>query len=140
MEFLSPVMSFGKVRFNISTSGNDAGLGDFDYVSLVGMGSTTLGLPAATQVSSSFSGLVSYDRTWERVTQKNIGVDLNFLDNRLTATFEYFWKDNNGMLSQVTYPSLLGGTPPKTNSGHLSVKGWELTLGWRDSWKVSPIT
>ena len=36
----------------------------------------------------------------------NMGVDLNFLDNRLTTTFEYFWKDNNGMLSQVTYPSL----------------------------------
>lgn len=135
MDFISPVLSFGKVRFNISSSGNDAGLGDFDYVALVGMGSTTLGQPAATQVSSGFSGLVSYDRTWERVTQKNIGVDLNFLDNRLTTTFEYFWKDNNGMLSQVTYPSLLGGTPPKTNSGHLSVKGWELTVGWRDSWK-----
>ena len=135
LEAITPVLSFGKVRFNYSSSGNDAGLGDFDYVSLVGMGTTYLGMPVNGLVSSSFSGLVSLDRTWERVVQKNIGVDLNFFDNRFTTTFEYFWKDNKGMLSNVTYPSLLGGTAPKTNSGHLSVKGWELTVGWRDNWK-----
>lgn len=135
MEWISPVMSFGKVRINYSSSGNDAGLSDFDYLALVGLGNTTLGYPAGTQVSSGFSGLISYDRTWERVIQKNFGVDLNFFDNRLSTTFEYFIKDNKGMLSQVTYPSILGGTPPKTNSGHLNVKGWELTVGWRDNFK-----
>lgn len=135
MEWISPVMSFGKIRFNYSSSGNDAGLSDFDYLALVGLGNTTLGYPAGTQVSSGFSGLISYDRTWERVIQKNFGVDLNFFDNRLSTTFEYFIKDNKGMLSQVTYPSILGGTPPKTNSGHLNVKGWELTVGWRDNFK-----
>ena len=135
MEWISPVMSFGKIRFNYSSSGNDAGLSDFDYLALVGLGNTTLGYPAGTQVSSGFSGLISYDRTWERVIQKNFGVDLNFFDNRLSTMFEYFIKDNKGMLSQVTYPSILGGTPPKTNSGHLNVKGWELTVGWRDNFK-----
>lgn len=135
MEFITPVMSFGKLRFNYGSSGNDAGLGDFDYVGTIGLGQTYLGNPVVSHVSSGYSGLVSLDRTWERVIQKNIGVDLNFFNNRLTTTFEYFWKDNKGMLSNVTYPSLLGGTPPKTNSGHLSVKGWELTVGWRDSYK-----
>lgn len=37
------------------------------------------------------------------------------------------------MLSNVTYPSVLGGKAPKTNSGHLNVKGWEISLGWRDT-------
>lgn len=135
MEFITPVLSFGKVRFNYGSSGNDAGLGDFDYVSLVGIGTTTLGYPAVQHVSSGFSGLVSLDRTWERVIQKNFGIDLYFFDNRLSTTFEYFTKDNKGMLSNVTYPSLLGGRPPKTNSGHLNVKGWELTVGWKDNFK-----
>ena len=126
--------AFTKEKF-YGSSGNDAGLGDFDYVGTIGLGQTYLGNPVVSHVSSGYSGLVSLDRTWERVIQKNIGVDLNFFNNRLTTTFEYFWKDNKGMLSNVTYPSLLGGTPPKTNSGHLSVKGWELTVGWRDSYK-----
>lgn len=29
----------------------------------------------------------------------------------------------------------LGGKAPKTNSGHLNVKGWEFTIGWRDQIK-----
>ena len=36
------------------------------------------------------------------------------------------------MLIPVTYPSMLGADAPSTNSGHLSVKGWEVSLGWRD--------
>ena len=39
------------------------------------------------------------------------------------------------MLSQVNYPSVLGGKAPKTNSGHLNVKGWEVNVGWRDQIK-----
>ena len=39
------------------------------------------------------------------------------------------------MLVNVTYPGVLGGKSPKTNSGHLNVKGWEFTIGWRDQIK-----
>jgi hypothetical protein len=36
------------------------------------------------------------------------------------------------MLISVTYPSALGGTAPKSNSGVLDVHGWEAILGWHD--------
>ena len=39
------------------------------------------------------------------------------------------------MLSNVIYPAVLGATAPKTNSGHLQVKGWEAIIGWKDSKK-----
>lgn len=134
MKFVSPVLDFGKFRVSYGSSGNDAGLGDYDYVSTINQGVTVLGLPANTLVSSSLnnSGLISYTRTWERVEQKNFGVDLTFFNNRLTTNLDYFIKDNKGMLSQVSYPDVLGGTAPKTNSGHLNVKGWEINLGWND--------
>lgn len=137
MKFVTPVLDFGKVRFSYGSSGNDAGLGDYDYVSTINQGVTILGLPANALVSSGLnnSGLISYTRTWERVEQKNFGIDLNFFHNRLTANFDYFIKDNKGMLSQVSYPAVLGGNAPKTNSGHLNVKGWEVSLGWRDAVK-----
>lgn len=134
LKSITPVLDFGKVRFSVGSSGNDVGLGDYDYLSTIGTGTAVLGLPANTLVATSLnnSGLISYTRTWEKVIQKNIGVDLAFLKNRLTVNFDYFWKDNKGMLSKVTYPAVLGGDAPKTNSGHLSVKGWEVSLGWRD--------
>ena len=137
MKFITPVLDFGKIRLSIATSGNDAGLGDYDYVSTINQGLTILGLPANELVSSGLnnSGLISYTRTWEKVEQKNLGIDLAFFNNRLTANFDYFIKDNKGMLSKVSYPAVLGGEAPKTNSGHLNVKGWEVSVGWRDTRK-----
>ena len=134
MKFVTPVLDFGKVRFSYGEAGNNAGLGDFLYASAIGQGVTYLGSPLTGQISTSLknSGLINRTLTWERVGQKNVGIDLNFLRNRLTVNFDYFWKDNKGMLSQVTYPSVLGADAPKSNSGHLSVKGWELSAGWRD--------
>ncbi|HWK05035.1 MAG TPA: SusC/RagA family TonB-linked outer membrane protein [Puia sp.] len=134
---ITPIVSFGKIRASYGSMGNDVGLGNFDYTSLVNLGTTVLGSPAALQTSSSLAnnGLISHSRTWEKVEQKNIGIDLSYLKSRLTTTFDYFIKDNVGMLSLVAYPSVLGGTPPKTNSGHLNVKGWEGIIGWKDSKK-----
>ena len=137
--FIKPISSFigldfGKVRLSYGSSGNDAGLGNYDYVSTINQGTTILGSPAGTHISTSLnnSGLISLTRTWERVEQKNIGVDLNFLNNRLVFNWDYFIKENRGMLSTVSYPALLGGTAPKTNSGHLRVRGWEVSMTWRD--------
>lgn len=136
LEPITPVVSFGKIRLTYGFTGNEAsGLGAFDYLSLINNGSYVLGEPASPQSSSGLSnnGLISLTRTWERVKQQNIGLDLNFLNNRLTSSFDYFVKDNIGMLVNVTYPSVLGGSAPKTNSGNFNTKGWEFVLGWRDS-------
>ena len=135
-EGISSVLNFGKIRASYGSSGNQAaGLGEFDYLSLVKIGTTVLGLPAALQNSSSLvnNGLVSYARTWERVVQKNVGLDLGFFGNRLSSTVDYFTKDNLGMLINVNYPSVLGGSAPKTNSGHFNTKGWEATLKWNET-------
>lgn len=137
LQAIKPVVNFGKLRFSYGNSGNDVGLGDFDYVTLISQGIHGFGIPVSQQITSSLAnaGLTSLTRTWERVEQKNFGIDLNFFDNRLTTSFDYFIKDNTGMLSDVTYAGVLGGTPKKTNSGHLNVKGWELNVGWRDKVK-----
>ncbi len=134
LKVITPVVNFGKLRASYGSSGNDVGLGNYDYTSTISQGQSVLGNPAQLVTSSSLtnSGLISLTRTWEKVEQKNVGIDLHFLNSRLTASFDYFVKDNKGMLTNVTYPSILGGTAPKTNSGHLNVKGWELTLSWRD--------
>ncbi|SDD12238.1 SusC/RagA family TonB-linked outer membrane protein [Niabella drilacis] len=132
---LSRVISFGKIRASYGVLGNEAsGLGAFDYLSTVNIGTTIIGQPASQQQSTTLnnSGLISYTRTWERVKTQNIGIDLNFLQNRLTTNFDYFTKDNIGMLIGVTYPSVLGGSAPKTNSGRFNTRGWEAVMAWKD--------
>lgn len=132
---ISSILNFGKLRATYGVTGNEAsGLGAFDYLSTINIGSTVLGSPAAPQTSSSLNnnGLISYTRTWERVEQKNLGVDLSFLNSRLTTSFDVFEKNNIGMLINVSYPSVLGGNAPKTNSGNFNTKGWEAVIGWKD--------
>lgn len=136
LQSLSSVLNFGKIRASYGVLGNEAsGLGAFDYLSTVNIGTTVLGLTPSQQQSTSLNnnGLVSYTRTWERVKEKNIGIDLNFLNSRLTTSFDYFIKDNIGMLVNVTYPSVLGGSAPKTNSGRFNTKGWEAIINWKDN-------
>jgi hypothetical protein len=130
-------MNFGKIRASYGSMGNDVGIGNFSYLPLINAGTAVLGLPASQQNSASLSnsGLVFTTNVWEKVEQKNLGIDMAFLRNRLTGTFDYFIKDNVGMLSSIIIPSVLGGTPPKTNSGHLNVKGWEAIIGWKDTKK-----
>ncbi|WP_423127200.1 TonB-dependent receptor [Gaoshiqia sp. Z1-71] len=131
---LAHIVNFGKIRISYGNAGNNAGLGDFDYYSLINTGSVVLGTPAALQNSSTLAnnGLISRQRTWERVEHTNAGIDLRFLNGRLSSSFDVFEKNNIGMLSNVTYPSVLGGTAPKTNSGHFNTKGWEAILSWND--------
>jgi len=133
---ITPVLNFGKIRGSYGVSGNEAsGLGAFDYLSTINIGSTVLGSPATPQTSTALNnnGLISYTRTWERVEQKNLGIDLEFFDSRLTTTFDVFEKNNIGMLINVSYPSVLGGRAPQTNSGKFNTKGWEFIIGWKDT-------
>ncbi|UGU18181.1 TonB-dependent receptor [Sinomicrobium kalidii] len=138
-DFLNPVadiLDFGKIRGSYATTGNSADkeLNDFDYLSLIHIGTQILGQPAAQQTATSLNnnGLISNTRTWEKVTQKNIGVDLGFFNSRLTTSFDLYEKDNSGMLINVTYPSVLGGSAPKTNNGNFNTRGWEFVIGWKD--------
>ncbi|TRX03716.1 SusC/RagA family TonB-linked outer membrane protein [Flavobacterium gawalongense] len=138
--FLSPIgniLNFGKLRASIATTGNEAPkiINNFDYLSTMGIGSAVLGQPASQQTAAYNDALISYTRTWERVTQKNVGIDLGFFKNRLTTNFDLYEKENKGMLSRVTYPSVLGGTAPATNSGTFNTKGWEFIIGWKDNIK-----
>lgn len=134
---ITNILNFGKIRASYSSMGNDAGISNFAYLTTINQGSTVFGYPAALQPTSSLnnSGLVTLSNVWEKVEQTNIGTDLYFLQNHLNATFDYFIKNNNDMLSNITVPSVLGGTPPKTNSGSMSTKGWEITIGWQEAKK-----
>jgi hypothetical protein len=76
--------------------------------------------------------MTSSQRTWETINSHNVGVDFAFLKNRLSGSFDYFSKTNEGMFIPVTYPALLGATAPKTNNGRFGAKGWEFSLNWKD--------
>lgn len=82
---------------------------------------------------SGIPAIVSPDITWETSVTKNLGADMTFLKNRLSANFDIYERQTENMFGpSAALPSVLGTNPPRTNSASLKTNGWELTLGWKD--------
>lgn len=78
-------------------------------------------------------GLISTALTWEKIKNTNIGLDFGAFNNRLTGSFDYFWRKTKNMVGPgVELPAILGTSVPATNNTDLTTFGWELSLGWRD--------
>ena len=79
------------------------------------------------------TSLVDPSITWETTTSTDIGVDLGFLNNRLTFEADYFIKKTRDIIVQLPIPLVLGGlTAPFENIGEMTNKGLELNLNWND--------
>ena len=123
-----------KLRASYGTTGNQAGIGLYDYVQSLNIGASgnLIGSNIATSTTQTGT-LVSLERTWEKVIKRNLAVDFGFLQNRLSGTFEIFRNSNNNMLIGITYPATLGIGAPKSNDGKLNVWGWDGVLTWKDN-------
>lgn len=121
-----------KLRASYGETGSQGGIGEYDYYSTIGTGSTIFGYNGTKANTAHINGMTSENRTWERVATTNIGIDFAVLRSRLSGSFEYYIRKNNDMLISVSYPVTLGASAPKTNNGNFRANGWELQLDWRD--------
>lgn len=120
-----------KLRASWGQLGNQNGLGLYDHIAKYSVGGY---YPFANELGqwAKVNSLPSEDRTWETVEMTNVGVDLGFLNNRLTAEAELFWKHTRDMLVSIEIPSMIGITVPTGNYGELKVHGWNIAIGWHD--------
>lgn len=118
-----------KLRASWGQLGNGAVLGLYDYIPTISQGDY-MGQKTFYQ-----GNLASKDKTWETISTTNIGIDLGFLNNRLNATFDYYWKCNNDMLSSLQLPHTIGIGVPSVNIGKLKTWGWDFEISWRDKIK-----
>jgi TonB-linked SusC/RagA family outer membrane protein len=68
------------------------------------------------------------DLTWESTAQADFGMDLGFLDNRISATIDLYNKDTYNLLLQEPMPLVNGGDKVWRNKGKMNNKGVELAL------------
>jgi TonB-linked SusC/RagA family outer membrane protein len=122
-----------KLRGSYGKVGNQDGIGLYDFIQQINLGGVYPFGAGRQDPAATLQGMVAYNRTWETVVNKNVGVDATLLRNKLTFSFDYFNKINNDMLINVTYPSMLGATPPSSNAGELKTWGFETSLGWKDN-------
>lgn len=68
------------------------------------------------------------DLKWQKSRKRNIGLDLNVMERRLSLTFNYYNDRTEGLLIPVTVPPSLGFRSYTENYGEQSNKGYEFDL------------
>ncbi len=135
-EPLRSIVSNAKIRASYGSLGNQQ-IGYYDFIQTIStegkmnnysFDGTSLGNHATV------SDPVSGNQTWEKVITKNLGLDLGFLNNRLSFTGEVYTREVKGILGRgKSLPSIYGADEPQVNANDLRTLGYELMLNWNDS-------
>uniref|UniRef100_UPI0025713269 SusC/RagA family TonB-linked outer membrane protein n=1 Tax=Parabacteroides goldsteinii TaxID=328812 RepID=UPI0025713269 len=133
------VVNFLKLRFSYGSLGNqDLKENYYAYLATMGSGKISQILDGKQPIGVSAPGLVAGNLTWEKVTTADWGMDINFLDNRLTATVDGYIRRTKDMLTGgAELPNVLGTSEPLENAADLKTTGWDLTVSWRDNVKLA---
>ncbi|MBO4434802.1 MAG: SusC/RagA family TonB-linked outer membrane protein, partial [Bacteroidales bacterium] len=137
--FFAPLKSWWndlKVRFSYGSLGNQQ-VGYYDYIRSVSLGKQSYLFGGDKSATATFGDPVAGNLTWETVQQKNLGLDMAFLDNKITFTGEAYIRDTKNMLTTgKALPSVYGASAPKTNNADLRTLGYELALTYRNSFML----
>jgi len=128
--------NFAKLRLSYGTQGNDKVGRDFPYMATLSSVQITSNNPIGDEGQVGFRQTFIPNRyiTWESSEKSNVGLDLAFLNSRLSVTGEYFVNNTKSIILNPPLPDVIGvGTGyPAQNSGQVQNKGWEVVVGWKD--------
>ncbi|MBT8319924.1 MAG: TonB-dependent receptor, partial [Gramella sp.] len=71
------------------------------------------------------------DNTWERVEERNFGLDANMFEDRLSLTADYYIRDTKDAIMPITIPVI--NVVLQQNAGTIRNQGLELSAGWTDN-------
>jgi TonB-linked SusC/RagA family outer membrane protein len=123
----------GKLRVSYGSVGNNK-VGDFSYLSQFGSLQNSAGYPFNNVYAP---GIVPFfygndNLTWERSNELDIGINLNFLKDRLSLEADYYNRITKDFLMGVPVPFFAGyanGTNTQfQNVGSIRNSGFEFTL------------
>lgn len=117
-----------KLRGSWGILGNQE-IADYQYFTTYTVYSNIAGFDNNIYSGTGFQ-IGSPDLKWEKVNTRNIGADVSFLQNRLSASLDYFFNKTNDILLSPITPSVLGTTLGDVNIGSMENRGWEITLNY----------
>ena len=113
-----------KLRFSTGSLGTTSFLGSYNSLSLLS--------PSATIYGTGYlipSNSPNPDLTWQTNTETNFGIDLGFLNNRLTLGIDYYTSDIEDILINQAQSEVLGNPSSVLNVGDVTSSGIEFELG-----------
>jgi TonB-linked SusC/RagA family outer membrane protein len=120
---LSKFVSTLKPRISYGVNGNVAGLGNYEVQGVYGLQGLYNG-------NSGFlnTGIINNNLKWEKSKTTDLGLDLGFLDNRVTFIFDYYDRRTSDLLTNLALPGYTGFNSVRTNLGSFQNKGYEFAL------------
>jgi TonB-linked SusC/RagA family outer membrane protein len=126
-----PIISDLKLRASYGLTGNWQ-IGDYGYLNTISGNHNYKFAGASLLPAYTVSNLASTNIQWESTAMANVGLDMGFFEDRLTASVEWFSNETRDMLLPVPIPPSLGyDGAPTENVGNVTNKGFEFMLGYR---------
>jgi TonB-linked SusC/RagA family outer membrane protein len=128
--FMKPLrfISNAKIRASYGSTGNNR-VSDFAYLSRVSLPSN-VGYSYYNDpvVAAVLSSLGNVNLKWETTNQTDIGLDLGFLDQRISLEADLYRKVTSNLLLDASLPGSMGFNTALKNIGKVQNQGLELTL------------
>jgi len=120
-----------KLRASYSETGYDLNAIRYDYFAGYGVETSPLFLIGSNAYRRLLMGTVANpDMTWEKMTNYNVGLDVNLWNGKLNVVSEVFYRKRTDILAtpQQTFPSTFGASLSQRNLNSLDDRGFELEI------------
>ncbi|MDD6006867.1 MAG: TonB-dependent receptor [Bacteroidales bacterium] len=131
------VINNGKLRIGWGQNGNAAISNNYAAYSTYAYNTGNGAYDLTGSNTNTVAGIIvaasgNPDLKWETTTQTNIGLDLGFLNNSLSLSFDYYIKKTKDMLTVPPTLSVEGENAAKwMNTGDMKNRGFEVTIDYR---------
>ncbi|WP_258105289.1 TonB-dependent receptor [Marinoscillum sp. MHG1-6] len=131
---LRGVVNFAKIRASWGQTGNDL-IEPYQFLSPYQFGNLSFITGGGSEANKALiEGVIANDLvTWESSTQKDIGIDLEFLDGEIAITADYFYNERKNILipRRASVPNTAGLLLPDENIGAFENKGFDFNIQYR---------
>lgn len=128
-----PFVSFAKIRGSWGQTGNDL-ISPYQYLSSYSFRNITYLTGNGDVYNQALQEGVAANKnvTWEKATQKNIGLDLQFLKGDLSLSVDYFHNKRTDILwkRNASVPATAGLTLPDENLGEVVNQGIDFNANY----------
>ena len=115
-----------KLRAGWGKNGNQEGIASYEYLSLSNIDPATGNITPAT--------IAPNDLRWETTTQTNVGIDMGFLDRRITLSADFYVKKTKDVLVRIPLSGQIVSSV-LLNSGSMQNIGQEFVISSKNIMK-----
>lgn len=121
-----------KLRLGYGMTGQQDGIGDYNYFDIYTMNSGTNNYyPNIDNGILARPNTINKDLKWETTTTYNVGLDWGVLDQRLSGSFDWYYRKTTDLINTVYVPAGSNFRNQVTsNVGSLSNTGFEAQISW----------